>query len=313
MKATLRIFLAIALSAVLSLLIISCGGGGGGDSRSSVSACEGGWVTIANPTYTSICNSTYLEGEAFISPTWWRCCSRSASDTGVTVTVNGQPAYQTVDYGIWVPLYNHRWSASVDLSVGNNLITVTATDPAGLCGQASIVVNHPFQSYSISGKVNTPHGAAASYTDLTLTGEGLSLNMTTDIDGFYIFSCLPNGFYTVAPSKLGYVFSPNNRDTIIAGSNVTGEDFTEAFDGTFSVSGTVYCNCSGIQLLLNGTTLKNDFLNITTWISNDFKGNYSFTGVPNGTYTITSLNYSIAPQSRTVTVFGADVSGQDFN
>jgi hypothetical protein len=134
---------------LFAAFLTSCGSGGGGSPAMPVDACSGGWVTIdyttADSAYTSNCNSVYLEGEAFISPTWWRCCSGSAlEDTGATVNVNGLPADQTVDYGILAWLYNHRWRASTELSVGDNLVSVTATDPAGLCGQASVGIKHPF-------------------------------------------------------------------------------------------------------------------------------------------------------------------------
>src|SRR5256885_7527136 len=48
-----------------------------------------GFISIDSPadsTYTTEFDSVYLSGSAFISPASSRCCSFSASDTGVTVT-----------------------------------------------------------------------------------------------------------------------------------------------------------------------------------------------------------------------------------
>lgn len=136
-------------------LLAACGGGGGGEDvvveePGNVGA---GWVTIESPqppAYTT--DSIYgvlLSGEAFISPTWYRCCSGSATDTGVTVTwsnaATGEsgPATQRLTYfcpfGICYP-GTHTWSAAIDLAVGDNLITVTATDPSGNLGRARITV-----------------------------------------------------------------------------------------------------------------------------------------------------------------------------
>lgn len=139
---------------------------------------------------------------------------------------------------------------------------------------------------------------------LSLTGGG----------GFFVFSGLADGFYTITPSKSEYVFTPSSRDITVAGANVTGQDFIAALDGTFNVSGTVLGPpyCSGCQLAHEGTTLNGATLTLTTSTPGDFSGVYSFNGVPNGTYTITPSPFSYSPSSRTVIVFGADVTGQDF-
>jgi hypothetical protein len=93
---------------------------------------------------------------------------------------------------------------------------------------------------------------------------------------------------------------------------VTGQDFLATLDGTCIVSGNVSRNCSGYELALQGTTLRGDPLALTTSTPGDFSGDYSFTGVPNGTYTITPVNFPASPASRTLTVFSSDVTGQDF-
>lgn len=95
---------------LITAVTASCGGGGGGGGAPSTDTGNvgAGWVTIDYPTtestYTTDRLSVYLSGKAFISPTWWHCCSGSAEDTGVTVTwenvttgVTGN-AYQQAEY-----------------------------------------------------------------------------------------------------------------------------------------------------------------------------------------------------------------------
>ena len=152
MKATPRIFLAVALSAVLAFSIISCrgDGGGGGTPPDPYPNVGAGWVTIKT-YYASSPTNAYLAGSAFISPGWWHCCSGSAEDTGVTVTwtnlttgVSG-PAWQQAVYCWFFGSYlcGHTWSANVPLIPGSNGILVTATDPSGNIGRATVTIEPP--------------------------------------------------------------------------------------------------------------------------------------------------------------------------
>lgn len=138
-----------------ALSLINCGGGGGGGGTSSVSdpnRVGSGWVTITFPvsvaTYSTDSLGVVLAGEAFISPTWWRCCSGNATDTAVTVTwtnaTTGQSdlATQSLSYICIGGCYpgTHRWQSNIDLALGDNLLTVTASDPSGNLGRATITV-----------------------------------------------------------------------------------------------------------------------------------------------------------------------------
>ena len=80
--------------------------------------------------------------------------------------------------------------------------------------------------------------------------------------------------------------------------------------GTYSISGTV-TESGGGPLAGVTMTLSGDASGTTT---TDASGNYSFTGLPNGNYTVTPSmsGYSFTPASRDVTISGADVAGVDF-
>ena len=93
----------IAVLTPLFLLICACGGGGGGDDNASAPPVDpnrtgAGWVTIvsndAGSSGSTDSRTVSLGGDAFVSPTFFVCCSGSATDTGVVVSwVN---AYRSV-------------------------------------------------------------------------------------------------------------------------------------------------------------------------------------------------------------------------
>jgi hypothetical protein len=80
-------------------------------------------------------------------------------------------------------------------------------------------------TFSISGTV-TSGGSVLPGVTMTLNGAGSSGTTTTDASGDYIFPGLADGSYEVTPSLAGYTFDPVNRAVIIAGADVTGQDFT---------------------------------------------------------------------------------------
>lgn len=148
------LFRSLGLALVIIFGVFSIlGSGGGSDGVSDDGGTpNAGWVTISYPTtddtYNTDNSPQYLSGEAFISPTWWRCCSGDASDTGVSVIwrneTTGQtgPASQYVRYCWFLGLYlcDHTWSASIPIIEGNNNITITASDPSGNTGIDKITI-----------------------------------------------------------------------------------------------------------------------------------------------------------------------------
>lgn len=141
---------------LIFLVVLLAGCGGGGDDGGEVDDPDqegAGWITLTYPvtggTYTTTAPDVTLFGEAFVSPTWWVCCTGSATDTGVTVTwtnlttgTSGS-ASQRVTYACFLSscwISQHTWQATIDLTVGENLIAVTAIDPSGNLGRMRITV-----------------------------------------------------------------------------------------------------------------------------------------------------------------------------
>jgi hypothetical protein len=310
------------LAIVYSLM--GCGsGGGGGGSPAPVSPA---FVTISSPSAnntTTVCDSIDFTGTAFISPKFFHCCSGSGSDTGVTVTwsnaANGQTgsANQKVDelFGI---LVNHTWSASVPLALGNNPVTITATDPSGLRATATATISKSANSHTLSGTLSTLGGVGIDYfssgVKLQLSGDktGQTTPNTTPT-GAYSFTCLLDGNYAVTPNSTGlsFVFTPTSRNITIAGANVAGVDFQTM---AFFLSGSITFASNGAAALAFVTVSDGT----AGWTSTTSPGNYLL-AAPNGIYTITPSVFlcppsscSFTPPNRSVVVNNADMGGLNF-
>jgi hypothetical protein len=97
----------------------------------------------------------------------------------------------------------------------------------------------------------------------------------------------------------------------ISGANVTGQNFTgTAGAATFSISGTVTASgggaIAGVTMTLSGAA--------SAATTTDGSGNYTFSGLANGGYTVTPSpsGYTFSPVNRSVTVSGANVTAQNF-
>ena len=157
-------------------------------------------------------------------------------------------------------------------------------------------------TYSISGTVTLN---SAGLSGVTISAG--STTATTDTSGNYTLTGLANGTYTVTPSKSGYTFSPTSTSVTISSANVTGKNFTATATATYAISGTITLNSaafSGVTVACTGQT------SVTT----DSSGNYSFSGLANGTYTVTpsKSGYTFSPANYSVTISSANATGKNF-
>lgn len=177
-----NIFHSLVLLAILSALA-ACGGGGGGDSGTGgdTGNVGAGWIRIDHTTApggTTTSDSVYLSGEAFVSPTWFACCSGSAETiSGVTVTwlnettgQSGKASQRVIVNYVFFLLLDHLWDASIELVDGANQITLTATDPSGNTGRVSTTITRVPAPPSViatvpaGGAANIPVGTPVSAT-----------------------------------------------------------------------------------------------------------------------------------------------------
>ena len=223
----------------------------------------------------------------------------SISPTGaVTVPYNGSQTFT-----ITPNTDCHITDVSVDDSSAGAVASYTFSNvTANHTIAASFAVDTV--SYSISGTVS---GAVQQGVTLRLSGSS-STTSASGADGTFKIAKLSNGSYTVTPNLSGYTFAPSSRSFTVNGKNVTGCDFIATKNpGQYSMGGTVSGDVQeGVTITLSGT------LSSTT--VSDASGEYSFTGLAAGNYTVTPKlsGYIFTPFFLDVTISGADQTGIDF-
>jgi hypothetical protein len=160
-------------------------------------------------------------------------------------------------------------------------------------------------TYGLSGLVRTSGGIGIAGVTMNMTGLK-SATTITGSGGNYNFS-VTNGDYTITPAKTGCTFIPDNRPVTLAGSDVTGQDFTGSCGSIISgrVTSSKGLAVAGATMTLGGAKSATTTTNST--------GGYSFTELANGTYTVkvTKSGYYFNPSSKTLSIVGANVT-QDF-
>ena len=156
-------------------------------------------------------------------------------------------------------------------------------------------------TWSISGAL----GATGAGASVALTGAA-SRTATADAAGNYSFTGLANGAYTVTPTKAGVTFTPTSLNATVNGANLTGLNFTSAGQ-TWSISGALGATGAGASVALTGAASRT--------ATADAAGNYSFTSLANGAYTVTPTKAGVTftPLNRAVTINGTDASGVNFS
>ena len=187
---------------------------------------------------------------------------------------------------------------------------VTAIETGLYSGSGTIIPTGTLTSGIAYTGITVAFSATAGGAGATITLSGASsANAVADVNGNYSFTGLANGSYTVTPSKAGYIFGPVNQPVTLNGANQTGVNFTaQSLTSSWSISGTIspVAGGAGATVTLGGSS------GATTVA--DTSGNYSFTGLANGSYTITPsrTQYTFTPASQPVTINGANQSAINF-
>jgi carboxypeptidase family protein len=163
------------------------------------------------------------------------------------------------------------------------------------------------QTFTISGTLSPSTGGGGAV--LSLSGAATSSTVASS-NGAYSFGGLAAGTYAVTPSAPGFGFAPTSQTATITTADVSGINFVASpqKNSTFTISGTITpaTGGSGTSVLLAGV--------VQATTTTNAAGNYTFTGLPNGEYTVlpAEAGFSYAPSSRTVTINGASDTGVDF-
>jgi hypothetical protein len=234
-----------------------------------------------------------------------------AGGNGATVTLSGAASATTIanssgSYtftglagGAYTVTPSHT---GYTFSPASQNATINGANVTGINFTATAQVGPTF---SISGTISPTAGGSGA--KLTLSG-AVTTTTTADGAGNYTFSGLANGTYAVTPSHTGYTFSPTSQSAPVNGANVTGINFTAQVAPTFSISGTIspITGGSGATVILSGAAAATATTNSA--------GNYTFSGLTNGAYTVTPNNagYTFSPVGQSVTVNAANLTGVNF-
>jgi len=159
--------------------------------------------------------------------------------------------------------------------------------------------------YTINGRIYNSAGAAIVNVSVLRTGSPYPVY--TNTAGYYTFGGVAPGTYTVTPTLAGYGFAPQTRSMTITDANSVNQNFVAS--SGYILSGRVMTSTGAaipnVTVMRSGSTL--------TAVTNS-SGYYTFTGVPNGTYTVTPTlsGRTFAPVNKSVTVSGANVGNQNF-
>jgi hypothetical protein len=155
-------------------------------------------------------------------------------------------------------------------------------------------------AYTISGRFTN---GAAGAGGITVSAGGTNVTVT-DAAGLYVLSNLCAGPYTITPSTSCYLFNPASSPAGVGPGNVVGLDFSATPD-VHTISGRITDGGVGVS-------------NITVQVGNqttntDSSGNFVFSGLCPGSYTVTPSQACrlFNPTSFTV-VLGGDAGGVNF-
>jgi hypothetical protein len=207
------------------------------------------------------------------------------------------------------------------LTVGTytGYVTVTAAGAQGSPATITVtfIVALPVStaSYSISGNVAN-NGVGIAGVTIYLSGPN-SASTTTTSSGNYSFAGLTNGGpYTITPADIAYIFSPLNSQTITTNSaNVSGINFTSSTaPPTYSISGTIELASLGVGGGSTVTLTTASTGAVVTSTTANSSGNFSLTGIANGSYVVTpsSPTALFTPASLDVTINGASYTTANF-
>ncbi len=118
---------------------------------------------------------------------------------------------------------NGQWNLSAT-SPGVSLKPNGFTNPITISGAARNNLNFSLDAttaYRISGQVTT---GGTPYPGVVVSDGTRS--STTDTLGFYLLIGVPSGTYTLTPSHAGQTFVPATKSVMVAGADLTGQDFT---------------------------------------------------------------------------------------
>ena len=224
-----------------------------------------------------------------------------AGGPGASVSLSGSSSAAVTADGSGNFTFTGLQNGSYTITPSKANFTFTpASQPATISNASVTALNFATVTYTISGVISGTGGPGAT---VSLAGAATS-SVTADGSGNYSFSGLTNGAYTVTAGKSGYTFSPASQPVTLSGASVSGVNFGTI---TYTIAGTIAgLGGPGATVSLSGSA--------TATVTANASGNYAFSGLTNGSYTVTpsQSGFSFSPGSQAVTVNNAGVSAVNF-
>jgi hypothetical protein len=198
----------VSLAALMPVLLNGCAG-----------TVSSGSPTGNPPSTLEITNIQYTSGTTSAVQIVWT--TNVASDSAVNYGTSPS-------YGLSTPVdptmvTSHQLTLSGLAAATTYYYQVSSTDSKGNHGKKG-GLSFKTSGFTISGTINPATGGSG--TTLTLGGAATATT-TADTSGSYTFAGLPNGTYTIVPSRAGFTFAPSSQTMTVNGANVTGVNFTD--------------------------------------------------------------------------------------
>lgn len=173
----------------------------------------------------------------------------------------------------------NKSSLVMNMDSGKTSVAFTETKGTGTY-RMGVLVRNPL---TISGAVQTSTGAPLEGVTVNLTGGSALSSTTTDSAGAFSFGGLLNGKYKVTASAIGYTVAPKSLTVTVQGADAPNQNFTGA---PVTISGKVLpykgpnetLGQDNVTVNLNGAAVKSAVT--------DQNGNFVFSELPNGVYTL---------------------------
>jgi hypothetical protein len=223
-----------------------------------------------------------------------------------TATLRTAPANQTIVHEYQASVGDCYWVQRLNAFTQSSSTTATINDTAPTTDQYNLTVVEVLPApvagptFAVSGSV-TPADVGTGAT-LTLSQNGILVATATVSSGTYTFPSVANGTYTLTAAKPGVDFTPSSQPVTVAGAPVSvSPAITASLQMILgSVTPATLGTGASVALSQNGSTLSTG--------SVDINGNYSFSGVTNGTYTLTPSKVGVVfnPASQNASPNGAN-------
>ncbi|MEW6714128.1 MAG: S8 family serine peptidase, partial [Nitrospirota bacterium] len=234
------------------------------------------------------------------------------------------------------PVFNARQAGILAaIASGNNAFTNMISSPG--CVPAAVSVgavydlNYGVQSWSVCTDTTSVPDKVVCFSNsasfLTMLAPGAHVDAAGRVNYSGTSMATPHIAGSIAVIKGANAFPGDTPDQVVTRMTSTGVPDTDPKSGvttpridllaavgggggTFSISGTVTTGggtpMTGVTITLGGAGAGTTTTNAS--------GNYSFTGLSNGTYTLTPsiAGYTFSPTSRTAIISGANITGQNF-